>query len=84
MLPKQETLLGQGTRVDSSRGREPRRTALPGGSQAQVLWGWGSLPGCLWPIVLTQVFPGGACTAQPSWMPVIRILGSGRTAGSSF
>lgn len=30
MLPKQETLLGQGTRAESSREGEPRRTALPG------------------------------------------------------
>ena len=28
MLTKQEILLGKGTRVDSSRVREPRRTAL--------------------------------------------------------
>ena len=29
---KQEILLGKGTRVESSRVREPRRTALPRGS----------------------------------------------------
>ena len=29
MLTKQEILLGKGTRVESSRVREPRRTALP-------------------------------------------------------
>ena len=29
MLTKQETLLGKGTGVESSRVREPRRTALP-------------------------------------------------------
>ena len=28
-LTKQEILLGKGTRVENSRGREPRRTALP-------------------------------------------------------
>ena len=38
VLTKQEILLGQGTRVESSRVREPRRTALPIGSQSQVLW----------------------------------------------
>ena len=38
MLTKQEILLGKGTRVESSRGREPRRTAPPRGSQSQVLW----------------------------------------------
>ena len=29
-----------GTQVESSRVREPRRTALPGGSQSRVLWWW--------------------------------------------
>ena len=38
VLTKQEILLGKGTRVESSRVREPRRTALPRGSQSQVLW----------------------------------------------
>ena len=32
VLAKQEILLGKGTRVESSRVREPRRTALPHGS----------------------------------------------------
>ena len=31
MLRKQEILLGKGARVESRRGREPRRTALPRG-----------------------------------------------------
>ena len=38
VLTKQEILLGKGTRLESSRVREPRRTALPRGSQSQVLW----------------------------------------------
>ena len=38
VLTKQEILLGKGARVESSRVREPRRTALPRGSQSQVLW----------------------------------------------
>ena len=38
VLTKQEILLGKGTWVESSRVREPRRTALPHGSQSQVLW----------------------------------------------
>ena len=38
VLTKQEILLGKGTRVESSRVREPRRTALPRGSHFQVLW----------------------------------------------
>ena len=38
MLTKQEILLGKGTRVESSRVREPRRTALLRGLQSWVLW----------------------------------------------
>ena len=38
VLRKQEILLGKGTRVESSRLREPRRTALPRGSQSWGLW----------------------------------------------
>ena len=38
MLTKQEILLGKSVWVESSRVREPRRTALPCGSQSQVLW----------------------------------------------
>ena len=35
VLTKQETLLGKGTRVESSRVREPRRTALLHGLQSR-------------------------------------------------
>ena len=38
LLTKQENLLGKGTRVESRRVREPRRTALLRGSQSWVLW----------------------------------------------
>ena len=38
MLIKQEILLGKGVWAESSRVREPRRTALPCGLQSQVLW----------------------------------------------
>ena len=38
VLTKQEILLGRGTQVESSRIREPGRTALPRGSQSRVLW----------------------------------------------
>ena len=38
VVTKQETLLGKGTRVESSSVREPRSTALPRGSQSRVLW----------------------------------------------
>ena len=35
---KARDFIGKGTRVESSRVREPRRTALPRGSQSRVLW----------------------------------------------
>ena len=54
MLTKQDTLLGKGIRVESSRVREPRRTALLRSSQSQVLWGWDYFSGSLWPIILIQ------------------------------
>ena len=38
VLTKQEILLGEDTQVESGRVREPRRTALPHGSQSRVLW----------------------------------------------
>ena len=38
VLRRQEILLEKGTWVESSRVREPRRTALPRGSQSWVLW----------------------------------------------
>ena len=38
VLTKQEILLGKGSRVEGSRVREPRRTALPHGLQSWVLW----------------------------------------------
>ena len=37
MLTKQEILLGKGAQVESSRGRDPRRTALPRGLWLTVL-----------------------------------------------
>ena len=37
-LTKQENLLGGAAWVESSRVREPRRTALPRGSLSRVLW----------------------------------------------
>ena len=38
VLTKQEIFWGKGPWVESSRVREPRRTALPHGSQSWVLW----------------------------------------------
>ena len=37
VLTKQEILLGKGTQVESSRVREPKRTAMPHGLQSWVL-----------------------------------------------
>ena len=84
VLATQEILLGRGTWAKSSRVREPRRTALPRGSQARVLW-W---LGLVW-VVFSQAFwlrvlPGGACFVQPRWMPERRILGGGWTCDVPF
>ena len=38
LLTKQEILLGKGTRVESSRVRDARRTVLSNGLQSWVLW----------------------------------------------
>ena len=46
VLTKQVILLGKGTRVESSRVREPRRTALLHGSQSGKSHGQRSLVGC--------------------------------------
>ena len=83
-LTKQEILLGKGTRVESSRVREPRRTALP---MACSLRFYGD--GISFQVVFSQSFwlrvlPAGARLVQPRWMPERRILGSGRTWGVSF
>ena len=75
VLTKQGSLLGRGARVESSRVREPRRTALHvalslgfygDGVTFRVVSGQP-----LWP----RVLPGGACKAQPRWIPARRILG---------
>ena len=44
VLTKQETLLEKDAQVESSRVREPRRTA---GSKSRVLWWWDYFPGYL-------------------------------------
>ena len=38
MLTEQKIVLGRGARVENSRVRKPRRTALPHGSQSWILW----------------------------------------------
>ena len=84
VLTKQEILLRKGTGVESSRVREPRRTALPRGSQSQVLWWWDSFPGCLWPIILIQSLSCWCMHRSARWMLARGILGSGWTCGVSF
>ena len=66
VLTKQEILLGKGTRVESSRAREPRRTALPCGLSVGF---YGD--GISFRVVFSQSFwlrvlPGGACLVQPN------------------
>ena len=63
MLTKQKTLSSRGTRAESSQVREFRRTALPGGSQSQVLWEWSQFLSCLWPVILTS--PCLVCGSGP-------------------
>ena len=81
MLTKQETLLGKGTRVESRKVREPRRTALP--QQSQVYGDgisfWVVFSQSFW----LRVLPDGARLVQPRRMPE-RILGGGWTCGVSF
>ena len=67
VLTKQETLLEEGTQVESSRIREPRRTALLRGSPLWVLCRWGQFPGCVWPIILAKS-PSWWCTHQSAKM----------------
>ena len=83
MLTKQEILLGKGTWVESSRVREPRRTALPHGSlgfYGDRISFWVVFSQSFW----LRALPGGALLVQPRWMPERRILGGGRTCGVSF
>ena len=98
MLTKQEILLGKGTRVESSRVREPRRTALPHGFYGDSLWGFMGFYMVLLGFMVmglvsrlslanhsdSRVLLGGARLVQPKWMPDRRILGGGRTCGVSF
>ena len=82
VLTKQETVLGMGTWVESSRVREPRRTALPHGLQS-----YGD--GIIFQDVLanhsdSRVLFGGARLVWPRWMPERRILGGDWTSGVSF
>ena len=66
---KARDFIGKGSWVESTRVREPRKTALLPHSHSRVF------PGCLWLIGLTRVLPDGdVCIIQPKWSPVRRIL----------
>ena len=83
LLTKQEILLGKGTQVESSRGREPK-TAV---TRLAVSGFYGD--GISFRVVFSQSFwfrvlPGGTHLVQPRWMPERRILGGGQTCGVSF
>ena len=81
LLTKQEILSGRGAPVESSRVREPRRTALAvSGFTVMGLVSRLSLAKSFW----LRVLPGGARLVQPRWMPDVRILGGCRTCGVSF
>ena len=84
MLTKQEILLGKGTRVESSRVREPRRTALPLGLQSQVLWQWGLVSGLSLAnhsdsesfLVVHALLSQGGCQRKEFWEVVGRFPNS--------
>ena len=84
VLTKQEILLGKGTWAESSRVREPRRTALPLarglGLHGDGISFWVVFSQSFW----LRVLPGDAHLVQPRWVPERRILGGGRTCGVSF
>ena len=75
MLTKQDILLGTGAQMESRGLRGPRRTALNETSSVRF-YGDGVR---FWVIsglsFQLRVFPGGACIAQPRWIPARRILG---------
>ena len=78
MLTKQEILLGKGTRVESSRVREPRSTAL-----------WLAVSGFMVMELVSRLSLANHSDSesfmvvQPRWLPA-RILGGGQTCVVSF
>ena len=78
VLTKQEIILGKDTQVESSRVREPRRTAVPRGLGFMVM---GLVSGLSLPNHSVSEF---FLVVQPRWMPARRILGGGRTCIVSF
>ena len=84
LADKARDFIGKGAGVESSRVREPRRTALPVLAGSLRFYG----DGISFRVVFNQSFwlrvlPGGASLVQPRWMPE-RILGGGWTCGVSF
>ena len=85
MLTKQEIFLGKGAWGESSRVREPRKTALPQWLTVSGFMVMGLVSGLsLANHSDSRVFPGGVRLVQPRWMPEKRILRGGRTCGVSF
>ena len=83
MLTKQEILLGKGPRVESSRVREPRRTAVTWLAVSGFMV-MGLVSGLSLANHSDSVLSGGARLVQPRWMPERRILGGGWSCGVSF
>ena len=93
ILTKQKTLLGRGAQTESNKVREPRRTALPRGSQShfmimiillafQIVSGQSSCsyPYLIWlSILLNSPLAFLARTSQPRWIPVQGFWEFGRT-----
>ena len=72
---KARDFIGKGTWMESRRAREPRRTALPCGSQSRFYD-----DGIRFHVVSGQSFwfrvlPGASHITQPRWIPANRILG---------
>ena len=65
VLTKQEILLGKGTQVESSRVREPRRTALPVSGSLRF-YSDGIISGLS---LANHSDSGGARLIRPRWMP---------------
>ena len=81
---KARDFIGKGHREESSRVREPRRTALSHGLQSRVFMVIGLVSGLSLANHSDSVLSGGACLVQPKWMPERRILGGGWSCGVSF
>ena len=84
MLTKQEILLGRGSQAESSRVKGTQENCSPTWLAVSGFMVMGLVSGWSLANRSNSVFPGGAGIAQPRWMLVRGILGSGRTHGVSF